>query len=180
MQLKQNLKKEKQKKKNRTLSRICLVSQRFSFVICITLSCLFSVSDSKIQILNWHYTLKNTGIIYSFLWQIADRAEVLVYKVSRYISDLFPSLSQSSIISLIFGDVMQGFIKSQFHIYWVQKWITSKILRINVTLIWKRKWQATPVFLPGEPHGQRSLVGYKSIGSQRVGHDWSNLACMLL
>ena len=25
---------------------------------------------------------------------------------------------------------------------------------------WKRKWQPTPVFLPGKPHGQRSLVGY--------------------
>ena len=42
---------------------------------------------------------------------------------------------------------------------------------------WRRKWQATPVFLPGKSHGQRSLVGYKSIGLQRVGHDRSNLAC---
>ena len=25
---------------------------------------------------------------------------------------------------------------------------------------WRRAWQPTPVFLPGEPHGQRSLVGY--------------------
>ena len=25
---------------------------------------------------------------------------------------------------------------------------------------WRRKWQATPVFLPGISHGQRSLVGY--------------------
>ena len=24
---------------------------------------------------------------------------------------------------------------------------------------WRRKWQPTPVFLPGEPQGQRSLVG---------------------
>ena len=24
---------------------------------------------------------------------------------------------------------------------------------------WRRKWQSTPVFLPGESHGQRSLVG---------------------
>ena len=26
---------------------------------------------------------------------------------------------------------------------------------------WRRKWQSTPVFLPGEYHGQRSLVGCK-------------------
>ena len=25
---------------------------------------------------------------------------------------------------------------------------------------WRRKWLSTPVFLPGESHGQRSLVGY--------------------
>ena len=26
---------------------------------------------------------------------------------------------------------------------------------------WRRKWQPTPVFLPGESHRQRSLAGYK-------------------
>ena len=25
---------------------------------------------------------------------------------------------------------------------------------------WRRKWQPTPIFLPGESHGQRSLLGY--------------------
>jgi len=25
---------------------------------------------------------------------------------------------------------------------------------------WRRAWQPTPIFLPGESHGQRSLVGY--------------------
>ena len=25
---------------------------------------------------------------------------------------------------------------------------------------WRRKWQPTPLFLPEEAHGQRSLVGY--------------------
>ena len=25
----------------------------------------------------------------------------------------------------------------------------------------RRAWQSTPVFLPGESHGQRSLVGYR-------------------
>ena len=39
---------------------------------------------------------------------------------------------------------------------------------------WRRKWQPTPVFLPGitwtEEPGQ-----LQSLGSQRVRHDWSNL-----
>ena len=29
---------------------------------------------------------------------------------------------------------------------------------------WRRAWQPTPVFLPGESHGQRSLAGYGSWG----------------
>ena len=31
-------------------------------------------------------------------------------------------------------------------------------------ILWRRAWQPTPVFLPGESHGQRS---------QRAGHDWA-------
>ena len=40
---------------------------------------------------------------------------------------------------------------------------------------WRRTWRPTPVFLPGESHGQRSLLGsmglHGSMGSQRVGQD---------
>ena len=34
---------------------------------------------------------------------------------------------------------------------------------------WRRKWQTTPVLLPGKSHGQRSLVGYSPQG--RKGSD---------
>ena len=34
---------------------------------------------------------------------------------------------------------------------------------------WRRLWQPTPVFLPGESHGQRSLAGYSPWGL-RVRH----------
>ena len=36
---------------------------------------------------------------------------------------------------------------------------------------WGRKWQLTPVFLPGKSHGQKSLVGYSPEGQKRVKHD---------
>ena len=29
---------------------------------------------------------------------------------------------------------------------------------------WRRKWQPTPVLLPGKSHGQRNLVGYSAWG----------------
>ena len=41
---------------------------------------------------------------------------------------------------------------------------------------WRRAWQPTPVFLPGESHGQRSLTGYSPQCHSRT--DWSNLAYM--
>ena len=31
---------------------------------------------------------------------------------------------------------------------------------------WRRKWQPTPIYLPGKSHGQRSLVGYSPWGSK--------------
>ena len=53
-------------------------------------------------------------------------------------------------------------------------WVTS--LSLFTLMHWRRKWQPTPVFLPGESQGQKSLVGCPSLGSHRVGHDWSDLA----
>ena len=40
---------------------------------------------------------------------------------------------------------------------------------------WRRKWQPTPVFLPEESQGWRSLVGCRLWG-RRVGDEWSDLA----
>ena len=33
---------------------------------------------------------------------------------------------------------------------------------------WRKEWQPTPVFLPGESHGQRSLVGYSPWGRKET------------
>ena len=42
----------------------------------------------------------------------------------------------------------------------------------SLSCIWRRKWQPTPVLLPGKCHGWRSLVGYSPWG-RRVGHNWA-------
>ena len=39
----------------------------------------------------------------------------------------------------------------------VEMWVQSLSLKIP----WRGKWLPTPVFLPGESHGQRSLEGYR-------------------
>ena len=36
---------------------------------------------------------------------------------------------------------------------------------------WRREWLPTPVFLPGEFHGQRSLVGCRPRGCKRAGRN---------
>ena len=33
---------------------------------------------------------------------------------------------------------------------------------------WRRAWQPTPVFLPGESHGQRRLAGYNPWGHKSL------------
>ena len=41
------------------------------------------------------------------------------------------------------------------------------------TIRWRRAWQPTPVFLPGESPWTEEPGGLQSMGSQRVGHDWA-------
>ena len=42
-------------------------------------------------------------------------------------------------------------------------------------IYWRRAWQPTPVLLPGEPHGQRSLVGYRETRLKQVSmHAYTN------
>ena len=38
----------------------------------------------------------------------------------------------------------------------------------SLMLPWRRKWQSTPGFLPGESHGQRSLLGYSPRGCKEL------------
>ena len=38
----------------------------------------------------------------------------------------------------------------------------SEYLHMFIIVIWRRKWQLTPVFLSGKSHGQRSLAGCSS------------------
>ena len=38
-------------------------------------------------------------------------------------------------------------------------------------ILWRRKWQPTPVFMSAKFDGQRSLVDYSPLGCKRVGHD---------
>ena len=43
--------------------------------------------------------------------------------------------------------------------------------------LWRRKRQSTQVFLPRESPWTEEPGGLQSIGLQRIGHNWRNLAC---
>ena len=52
------------------------------------------------------------------------------------------------------------------------QWRRHKRCRVDPwvgKILWRRAWQPTPVFLPGESLGQRSLAGYSPLG--RKGSD---------
>ena len=38
---------------------------------------------------------------------------------------------------------------------------------------WRQRWQPTPIFLPGESHGQRSSAACSPWGCKRVRQDWA-------
>ena len=52
-------------------------------------------------------------------------------------------------------------------------WVTS--LSLFTFMHWRRKWQPTPVFLPGESQGWGSLVGC-GLWGRTVRYNWSDLA----
>ena len=50
-----------------------------------------------------------------------------------------------------------------FYSIW-NTWIYGDIYSLFTFKHWRGKWQPTPVFLPGESQGQRSLVGCRLWG----------------
>ena len=59
-------------------------------------------------------------------------------------------------------------LETSLVVQWVELFIfTAKGPRLNPRvrkIPWRRKWQRTPVFLPGKFHGWRNLVGYSPWG----------------
>ena len=54
-----------------------------------------------------------------------------------------------------------------------ETWVWSLVRRIP----WRWEWRPTPVFFPGESHGQRSLVGYSPWGRKELDMtDWLTLS----
>ena len=62
---------------------------------------------------------------------------------------------------------------NECHNEWLPWWFRDKESNCNAGLIpglvrspWRRKWQPTPVLLPAQSRGQRSLAGYSPWGQK--------------
>ena len=70
-----------------------------------------------------------------------------------------------------------GRLKSMGSLRVGHDWATS--LSLFTFMHWRRKWQPTPLFLPGESQGRGEAGGLPSMGSHRVRQDWSDLVVVV-
>ena len=47
-------------------------------------------------------------------------------------------------------------------------------------ILWSRKWQPTPVFLPGKSHGKRTLTGYSPWGHKESNKIEQTCVCVMI
>ena len=107
---------------------------------------------------------------------VNTKAQGLV-KVSSAILDLVGSNQFSYVVTMRSGK--QTHSEEQCR-YWSSVYYTggpkaeyplSQVFVKTLYTLWRRKWQPTPVFLPGKSHGWKSLVGYSPWGRKESGHD---------
>ena len=94
-------------------------------------------------------------------------------KSEREVAQLCPNLSDPMDCSLP-GSSIHGIFQARvlewgaiaFRVSFIAQLVKNlpamqetQVQSLGQEIPWKRRWQPTPVFLSGEPHGQRSLVG---------------------
>ena len=143
-----------------------------------TLKSLLQHHNSKASVL-WHsaffmvqvsHLCKATGkIIALTIWTF----------VSKVMSLLFKMLSRFVIASLPRSKHLSGFnvVLSKGFPRWCRGKESACQCRMHKRLgfhpsvrriLWRRKWQLTPVFLPGKFYGQRNLVSYSPWGCKEA------------
>ena len=95
----------------------------------------------------WHLHLKNFSLLTLYMMKVALPREKEMATHSSTLA--WRILGQRSLE----GCCPEGRTKSD----------TAEVT-LHACMHWRRKWQATPVFLPGESQGQRSLVGCRLSG----------------
>ena len=93
----------------------------------------------------------------------SDTTEWLTHHHHHQIVDQVSELILLGLVIFLWYDGGVGFLVAQRikNLPTMQEtWVQSLVGKTS----WRREWQCTPVFLPGEFHGQRSLEGYSPQG----------------
>ena len=101
-----------------------------------------SVSNHMVSSRVWH-TVSHTCVLFKLLY--------FVYSIQycTWVQNLYckPRMSSMTRKKSYYPDMTGSFFQEGWY---------PRVRKIP----WRRKWQPTPVFLPGKFHGHRSLVGY--------------------
>ena len=113
----------------------------------------FSVADIMLQ---FKLHKKLTIILSSLKYRY--RGNAVVNSCEFIFLDLFIGLHNILLVYIIYGLPDGSDRKNLLAIQetWFNTWVGK--------IPWKREWQPTPIFLPGECYGQRSLAGYSPQG----------------
>ena len=117
-----------------------------------------------------HSSLTNFNRLFKEQFQIRSKIEFKVGR-SHLLLAYLPQNTQSC--SIIFNLIFKSDVYHRCFVYLSNTeyspfaWHFARSQGYS----WRRKWQPTPIFLPEESQGQRSLAGLQSIGLRRVGHD---------
>ena len=99
-----------------------------------------------------------------FAWGGQSRSLLVIYFIhsSVYMSEKAMAPHSSTLAWKIPWTEEPGGLQSMGLLRVGHHWATS--LSLLTFMHWRRKWQPTPVFLPGESQGRGSLVGYRLWG----------------
>ena len=122
----------------------------------------------------WGGGFKREGI-YGHIRQIHF---VVQQKLTQYSKVTIPRLIHPSIQPAIYLSIYLSVYLSMYLSLWFPLWLRGQSVCPQCgrhgfdpwvrKIPWRRKWQPTPVFLPGEYRGLRSLVGYSPQGRKEL------------
>ena len=125
--------------------------------------------------------LKGSGVSVHVEFWVVCRFKLLypgTQEMLSAVSYLCLCLSLSISPSFISAEICFFFLN--WHVFDLQYCVSFRCttMQFSYTYVhWRRTWQPTPVFLPGESQGWEP-GGLPSMGSHRVGHYWRDLAAV--
>ena len=145
---------------SKDISYVCVWAEGFVDIQCFLFFALEIPMDSHLDSMGWWFYL-----YFQFMKQKRRKWG------KRTVTTFFFLPSQEDVTKSCLNQCILSFIHMSDH--WLTPCLSSKQCTCQFSrqkrggfdpwvrkIPWRRAWQPTPVFLPGEFHGLRSLVGY--------------------